>query len=161
MELLITVDPGVQGCGLALFDNKRLDFAAYIKKTNGQVAYNVADEINSLIKIDISAHDIVELVIEIPQIYDSAHQKGDQKDLVDLAVISGAIAGACRNSVTNMLFVRPAEWKGQTPKHITEIRARACLSSAEKRCTVLAAKAKTKAHNVWDAIALGLWRLKR
>ena len=64
------------------------------------------------------------------------------------------------------MFIRPAEHKGQVPKPKTvkepytiETRARGKLTAEELSRIIL--PAPYKAHNVWDAINIGLWRIGR
>ena len=104
------------------------------------------------------------LIIETPQAYTLRQQKGDQQDLIDLAFSAGRVAAKFRN-VTRTL---PAAWKGQVPKpkrrsdgpYIIEHRAFKRLSAEE--ITVVKVPQDWKlCCDVWDAVALGLWKLGR
>jgi len=98
-----------------------------------------------------------ELVIEIPQVYVRARSKGDPNDLIMLAGLVGAFVYCFGNA--SKLY-RPAEWKGQVTKEITEQRARKRLSPDELSRIELPS-AKGLHHNVWDAVGLGLHHLGR
>ena len=57
----------------------------------------------------------------------------------------------------SILHVTPAQWKGQTPKKVTEQRARKALTWDELVAVELPS-ARSLHHNVWDAVGIGLWR---
>lgn len=100
-------------------------------------------------------------VIELPQQYAvTKGTKGDPNDLIDLAALCGTIAGALQTSGSRVAYVRPREWKGQTPKDCTEERARARLQPSELARVTLP-KAESLQHNVWDAVGIGLWATGR
>lgn len=92
------------------------------------------------------------LVIERPQVYDARHSKGDPNDLITLAITVGRLIE--RMDATTVLTPLPREWKKQLPKDICHKRALAVLSPDERRLLV-------SDHNALDAVALGLWYLKR
>lgn len=96
-------------------------------------------------------------VLEIPQVYVRNRSKGDPNDLIMLAGLVGAFA--YRFAEGHVLY-KPAEWKGQVKKEITEMRARKRLSP-EELARVQLPSAKSLAHNVWDGVALGLFHFGR
>lgn len=98
-------------------------------------------------------------IIEQPQIYPGQHQKGDQNDLIQLAVMVGRYvdrATACGFRVT---LVKPCEWKGQLPKDVCWDRVRETLTPYE--LTRMEKLSKSRAHNMHDAIGLGTKFQKR
>ena len=98
-------------------------------------------------------------IIEQPQIYPGQHQKGDQNDLIQLAVMVGRYvdrATSCRFRVT---LVKPREWKGQLPKDVCWDRVRETLTPYE--LTRMEKLSKSRAHNMHDAIGLGTKFQKR
>lgn len=101
-------------------------------------------------------------VIEMPVVRNilSAGSKGDPNDLILLAVLCGAIAHDQLVSDARVTLVKPEEWKGQTPKDITTERAKSRLSPSEIARVQLPSAAGL-AHNVWDAIGIGLWAIGR
>jgi hypothetical protein len=101
-------------------------------------------------------------VVEVPQVY--ARSKGDPNDLVDVAVMAGAAAiSAAAAAFCPTTFVRPCEWKGQTPKSVCWKRARNVLTDEEVAAQEAGYRAVTKSEgaDVRDAVALGLWALGR
>jgi len=94
------------------------------------------------------------VVVELPRIYSVRHWKGDPNDLLDVAAVAGAAA-----TLGEPRFVTPQQWKGRVPKPIHHKRIRAVLSADELAVFVTAEDAipKSLAHNVLDAIGIGLW----
>jgi hypothetical protein len=83
----------------------------------------------------------------------------DPEDLIQLAVSAGAVLGRMGGIWKQ---ARPAVWTRQTcqDKDIRLRRAEKRLSPAE-RATVELPSNKERQKDVWDAVALGLWYLKR
>lgn len=135
--MLIAIDPGVQKCGFAFYQNTKLVKAGY--------------EPDSA----IWAADV--LIIEMPRIYPgSGQQKGDLNDLLDLAAVVGRLESTY--SVNSRLRVFPAQWKGQVPKKIMNARVLSKLSIEER---LVIPEIGVKVHNVIDAVGIGLWYLGR
>jgi hypothetical protein len=144
-DTLVAIDPGVRRCGISLWEEGKLRNAWLTKErdTWSEVAGDVGAWTGKA-------------VIEFPQFYSRrALGKGDPNDLLNLAAVVGAIT-------THYLYpviVRPREWKGQAPKDVTEARVRKELSKVEMARVDL--PAKSLRHNVFDAIGIGLWFLKK
>lgn len=137
--MLVAVDPGVHASGLAVFTDGLLSAAYYTGDPT------VLDWVPADAKV----------IVELPQVY--RHGKGDPNDLVDLAFAAGRITRRFELVATT----RPGQWKGQTPKAVHHARVRKALLPAEEDVLARAQVARAKAHNVLDAVALGLWRLGR
>jgi len=154
----VAIDPGVRGCGVAVFHDGEFVHAQYTGCFGGQVhpllepGARLLSEVSGIFDLGVS-----ELVIEKPKVYDTRHQKGDQRDLVNLAIVVGGIMEAASPFVGSILLVEPWQWKGQTPKEISNERTKAALTKAELEGVSLP-KAKSLHHNVWDAIGIGLYR---
>lgn len=165
---LIAIDPGLRGCGLAVFKAGKLYRAEYVrnhdKSNRGPVAHMVMAE-----AIAHAAQDCVgyattpnHVTVEFPQIY-SGPQKGiDMNDLLDIA----GVASACMATVAAWLAIQdsdcrwslPAGWKGNIKKEIMTNRILASLTDAERGLIV---SAGAKDHNTVDAVGVGLWQLGR
>lgn len=106
----------------------------------------------------------------MPVNYDTAHQKGDQRDIRNLAASAGAIGGAI-GAVTMIpvYYVEPSAWKGQVPKEVMLQRIWGHLSEEEQRnveCTVSQldrafSHGDGSGADTLDAVGLGLFRLQR
>lgn len=94
--------------------------------------------------------------IEMMQVY-ARKRKVDPNDLIDVSIIVGALAGACKGDLT---LYKPAQWKGQAPKSATKARCQAELSHPELAKVALP-RARGLQHNVWDAVGIGLRHLKK
>lgn len=101
------------------------------------------------------------VIIELPRIHVVTRGgKADPADIIRLAVLVGALCQHWTQVGSIVRLIEPADWKGQTPKDVTEKRCRAILTESEFRVIDLPG-AKTKQHNVWDAIGIGLWSIGR
>ena len=146
MTRLLAVDPGVHASGWALLAGSGPP--ALVACGLHRVDPSLFDEWP--VSIDV-------LAIEVPQVYRAGRSRGDPSDLVDLAIAAGRAIEAVGAGEVRRL--RPAEWKGQTPKAICHRRARALLGPDElgRLELCLAPVARPLRHNVLDAVALGLW----
>lgn len=154
MGYLLSIDPGLRACGVALWNGGILEHASFVK--NGGATW--ASMVNA---VDDTLHAkmlLMELAVELPQVYVRSKSKGDPNDLIQLAGLVGAFT--YRYNSAGVTLYKPRDWKGQTDKDVTEFRARKRLSEDEITRIELP-KAKTLAHNVFDAIGIGLHHLKR
>ncbi len=162
MAWLVAVDPGLRGCGIAIFENALLHVAWYCKSPNkadrGPVAWwAMADRVEKewIRKVPKRLHHLEKLVAEIPQVY--RFGKGDPADLIEIAGVVGAIA-FCIPAAGRTHFL-PRTWKGQVPKEAHHPRILKKLSSDE--VSRIESTPKSLMHNVVDAIGIGLFALER
>ena len=156
--MLLSIDPGLRGCGVAAWgDDKQLLRAAYVKNPDEAAWLPMVEAVKREFKNLLNY--ITYVAIEIPQVYVQARWKGDPNDLIQLAGLVGCFCGALDG--TGHKLYKPAEWKGQVKKEITEMRARKRLSATELAVVELPKAAHGLAHNVWDSVALGLFHLGR
>lgn len=102
-------------------------------------------------------------VIEVPQIYTPRKMKGDPNDLINVALVAGAIGGAS----VKTKYVRPHTWKGSIPKtknlqdYIIHKRNLKTLQGVYLQQYVDSLKECPVAlrHNIVDAVGIGLWNL--
>lgn len=153
------IDPGVRGCGYAEFFDSTLEFCRYVRgKVEGN-GYVVARDMAMEFEYFVYANTVC---IEKPRVYPQVRQrKGDQNDLIDLAMVAGAIAGSVAKG-SKLITYYPHEWKGNMPKekmtkHILSLLSpaeRALVDKEQEKCGALI-------HNVIDAVGIGLFRLGR
>ena len=163
IDLLASVDPGQHGNGVAIFLAGRLVHAEYAGVLEGQVHPALRpEEPTTEVLTDVAmTHGPIDLlVVEVPQVYDQQKQSGRQEDLIQLALVAGAVLRGARPCVRKAIDVKAARWKGQVDKPIMIKRVMSKLSFEEHAAVVLPS-AKGLHHNVWDAIGIGLWRLGR
>jgi hypothetical protein len=156
---LLAVDPGLRGCGVALFNDGQLQHAEYVIGSAAGVRAGAWQPMAEAVRLWATYRTLEDttLVVELPQVYVRARSKGDPNDLIDLAAVVGALVAYFPVGATVYL---PAEWKGQVPKEIIHARAASALSAWETR-QITYPKRKGLAHNVLDAVALGLCHLGR
>lgn len=160
-EIWLSVDPGLRHTAIALWKGSRLVRAGLVKNT---VADSVRDApawaaMGAAVAARVASWTDGDfrpgrVVVEIPQVYQ--HARGvNPDDLLQLAGVDGAILGVFGAPCVSY---RPASWKGQTPKEITQARTDAALAPEEK--AAIEWPAKSLQHNVWDAVAIGLAHLR-
>lgn len=158
-----SIDPGLNHCGIAVWMNGGLFKAGLVK------AKSAKKDIAARIRAMTKALDDWEFVVwgelynqytnvgpgcrvsELPQVYPGPRTIGDPNDLIALALVVGAID-------PDHLY-KPREWKGNVPKDVMIKRIQSKLSADERRKVNLPSPAL--AHNVWDAVGIGLHHLKR
>jgi hypothetical protein len=156
---LLSLDPGLRGCGVALFRDGVLTACSYVKnpETKGAGPDAVLKMADAVYDWSLKEGGVLtpEIVFEHPQAYTAGHSKGDNNDLFPLVGVAYALATMC-HPVTKVL---PREWKGQLEKDACHARIRSRLSPAE--LAVFESVKGHFAHNAWDACGVGLHHLGR
>lgn len=151
----LAVDPGIRGCGYAYFEGARLYSAGYIPNT-----IRTGDGMIAIVEMARSIHAVFggvdALAVEWQQIY---RGKSVGADLLPLSGIVSALAALCCQ-VRPIPIARylPHEWKGNiTPEAmILRIKSRVSQDGAK-----LYPPRESLAHNMWDAVGIGLHHLGR
>lgn len=143
--VFVTIDPG-NDTGWALWEAGAL------------AACGLGDPRSSALHVVEHVDDVW---IEEPVIY--PHSKARPNDIKALAMTAarwGAIYELC---AVDVHFVEPARWKGQLPKDVCHARSWGKLQPNERAIVDKAVRgmAPSKRHNVLDAVAIGVWVLKR
>jgi hypothetical protein len=170
---LVTLDPGIRGCGLAMVDSTgELAHAAYVRNPlkrggDGAAIASMVGALEEILHVWVpwsSSWDKVRwaVAVEMPQIYTAGKGKGDPNDLLPLmGVVGGLVSMRKWDSITTY---RPRAWKGTINPDI--LTARICTRApgalltcaeferADKVCASLA-------HNMWDAVGIGLHHFGR
>jgi hypothetical protein len=145
---LISIDPGKDRFAWAAFENDKL------VRCDLFTAWSAGIERMSSLKGDVL------VFIELPQVYNQRHWKGDPNDLIGVALTVGGLKFAARTA-REVRLVLPHEWKGNVPKAVMLKRIESKLDDDEKEVLAQAAIAKGHRHDVVDAIGIGLWALGR
>ena len=148
---LVAVDPGVKLAGVAIFDDTQL-MAAYLVR--GEHVFDTVQLVRTSLLGKWRSN--IELAIEKPQVYVQSKQKGDPNDLIDLAIMVGALA----YQFPSKTLYYPRQWKGQVPKDIMVARVKTKLSADEMKRVGLP-RAQSLHHNIWDAVGIGLHHRRR
>lgn len=101
---------------------------------------------------------VSEIAVEVPQVYQGRVAGTDQNDLIDLAIRAGWAQVMAQDKVTEYW---PSQWKGQLPKKVCNRRTLAVLSPSELAVVENCGVAKSKKHNILDAVGIGLKHLGR
>lgn len=96
------------------------------------------------------------VILEIP---DRVEPGIPLKDVLTCARRAGKIERDAEREMIHLEVVPPVRWKGTLSKATTEARVRKALTPVE--AARLPNVAKSVAHNMFDAIGIGLWALGR
>jgi hypothetical protein len=121
MKSILAVDPGLNACGWAA----RIGERPIVPGTIRPKTFTIRDRVNEIIRQlprmpGGRRWDI--LVVEKPQVYEGRKSKGDPNDLVNLALVVGAVMATIPAGI--FLDPLPNAWKGAVPKHIHHRRIR-------------------------------------
>lgn len=180
-DFVVSVDPGLPHCGLAIFhapdgldadlfsEVTALIHASLIKNpverprgssavANPELWGSLAEQAIGVINPLTPVGNIV-LVLEIPQVYQE--RKTDPADLIELAAFGGTLYGMLKASrKARGVAYKPSQWKGQVPKDVMSKRIEGRLTPGERGRVVLPSQ-KIRTLDVWDAIGIGLKFLGR
>ena len=155
MALKLYVDPGIQHCGMAVFDGPDLTWAGLVSRPKS------AHRLSGPALGPVAGHSYVVGAVEMMRIRPEARRKGNQNDLVDVAFVAGSIGP--RLGVF-LQPVWPETWKGQVPKKIMVGRVVDKLTATEMGYIDWPSGGGPTGglnHNVADAIGIGLWDQSR
>jgi hypothetical protein len=156
---VITIDPGVRGAGVAVWEDNKLVLACYVKSTKSGRGYAVAEELAYNVDLAVKDFRAKIIVCEYPRFYGSTHQQGDPNDLIDVAVAGSAICARLDSLSSHIESVFPSDWKGQVPKQKMLVRIWEALTEEER--AVVQKTNKSDTEDILDAIGIGLHKLNR
>jgi hypothetical protein len=165
---LVSIDPGTEETGIALYrDGKLADVDVLrVKRSVGNreqrssgMGRLAVDQVRAWCGPGGGGTG-VRVVLEYPQVYrHGAGAEVDPDDVLSLVLVLGHVWGTFHGVNGNTLeLVRPATWKGQVPKRIMNNRIVGTLSPAEQQ--LVHDKVRSN-HNALDAVGIGLWALRR
>lgn len=155
--MIIAVDPG-KNTGIAVFggvcppERKRLDCAMLVEGTTRRILDALGGKGAGFMPGDT-------LVVEFPKVYAGGKAKGDPADLLELAALVGALEERGRLRDVGVKRYLPHEWKRQLDKATTKARVIERLTPEERQ--KIPDLPKSKEHNVYDAIGIGLFHIGR
>lgn len=174
--LLLAVDPGARGCGVALFRSGvlvRAEYLAYIGSKDpwphGDTAADrwacaalVRDWFRT--RPDVyatwasSGNGV--LLVEEMKVYAGSLSKGDPADLLRLQAIGYAVVGAFASLGWEVESVLAGTWNGQVPRDIRMARTLAWLEKQGTAGQVIRpAREPRLVHNAVSACGIGRWRV--
>jgi hypothetical protein len=155
VNVLVSVDPGLKGCGVAAFRDGRLEAATYIagRPTPGVLAQAQATS-RAVVEWCYSFNSSV-LAVEFPQVY-RQRLGADPNDLLGLAAVLGGL-----NPLSGSLIqFSPHDWKGSIDGDVMIERIKGLLTAEEARAVELPPQ-RALQHNVFDGIGIGMHALSR
>ena len=157
---LVSVDPGVNATGLAVFEDEELVGVRLLRA--GSLRHMISVLVNEEWPVQFGYPETV--IIEQPTVYRRGG-KGDSKDLISVAIVAGAAAAAygCESLDQTIKFVEPRTWKGSVPKKVHNERILDKLRILELQYFNMCIDdvPSSLAHNMIDAVGIGLYDLGR
>lgn len=160
--IIIAVDPGVRACGWARFEKpcgvvRLVDCGLFDvhKDHKDMVAFLLMAEGLQTKRADFH-------IVERPQIYCEAKQKGRQEDNARLLILCGVLCGIRGHGE----LVLPHDWKGSVPKpkRLSDIDSYIIHRRNVRtwgRGYLPKDVDQGKLHNVADAVGLGTWWIRQ
>lgn len=155
--MLISVDPGVGGTGVArwLDSGKLFDTHTLHASKEGEWLYRAFAIVRAFeIILESPAFEINEVVLEGPVFMGGAggHTVAASGDLCKLAMLAGMLARAAHREhpAANILLAAPADWKGQVSKEAAARRIRKIMGADFPNGRI--------SNHAIDAVGIGLWR---
>lgn len=150
--MVLCIDLGLWKLGVAYYSEEgELLTAKTIKRDDSQSRRGAPAWVAMSVLPELPIEGSV--VIESMQI--DRRSRRAATDLLELSAIGGAILAIAHDRGLQTYSYKPKVWKGNTPKDITTARAKEKLSPEEL------SRVADNFHDTWDAIALGLFHLKR
>lgn len=162
MTALISIDPGTEETGIALYRGGTLVDVDVLRVKRSVGAREPRASVMGRLVVERAREwkEPFRFVLEYPQVY--KHGPGaevDPDDVLALVLVLGHVWGTFRGVNGNtMELVRPAGWKGQVPKKIMNNRIVGTLTPSERQ--LVHDKVRSN-HNALDAVGIGLWALRR
>jgi len=162
VKQIVAVDPGLNACGVSIFNESgRLEVAKLVENEREAaldlptrwegMALAVGAFVAAMSTRWVSVDRTV--IVEMPKVYPAARQKGDQNDLMNLVGVVASIVNLGMSDRRRIVY--PRDWKGTLDPDDMIERIKGRLSSTEHG-RVRLPSAATLQHNVWDAIGIGL-----
>lgn len=160
---LMTIDPSINYCGVAIFDmkTKELDDAILVRPSkisqrDGEFYDKAFSVYSKVAEIQKKCH-VRQIACELPDHWAVAgFMARESGSITKLAFMCGLLYGM-RNDVDKFIFSLPRAWKGQLSKDVMKNRIEKTYAGKGKHYTT--EEWKDIDHNVCDAIGIGHWRL--
>jgi len=156
MNTFMSIDPGVSGTGVAVWELNDYEEEKELPIKTYSFFYKTKNEYMDKLDLIIFTHNIKECICE-----NAAYFQGDVRGqvtattgkLIKLAQFIGSIEEVCRRQNVKIDLIPVVKWKGQLPKHVTTRKVLEYLLDCPYN------PKKPSHSHVFDAIALGMWKL--
>lgn len=152
--MILCLDPGEKKAGVALFEDDGMLMRAWL--ATGDCWHATADSIPR--DLPVGAARVTTVVIEKMQVY--KEMPIPPGVLIQLSLMGGRVTGLFSTWAGAPVEYLPKTWKKQVPKKIHHGRIKKALSKGELSRVELP-KDKKKAEDVWDAVGIGLYHLRK
>lgn len=148
IKRIITIDPSINFCGMAIFYGKKLiEYELLQPKNNSDDYIDKSFSIFLQVKRKIYALDIDTMVIEVPDNFGAAGYLARESGSVQKLTFVCGMLISLRTKI-HVVCKLPREWKGQLPKKVVYNR----LNNINKYKDIDFHKIN---NNIADAIAIG------
>lgn len=158
MSVVLCIDPGLEGTGLAVFTRPLVAAAVIVPRIEGyivrpvrtatqDVATSIRDMFYAVVEV-CDKHAVQKVVIEKPEYWSSSKMgraSANSGALVKLTLLAGSFAIL---PVPRVQYVTVNQWKGQTPKKVIQKR-------------LLRDTGITWSNHVCDAVGIGMYLRKQ
>lgn len=154
--MLVSLDPGKKGAGVAIFEDHVLSAAFFATGSDwDRTAWSAWNYIRVNYPAEVWRQ--ADVVIEI--MHYNERQTKKVNDLIAVAHMAGAFAGYMGEHA-NLIKKKPYQWKGGLPKSVVTERVKKRLSH-EERSRIEMPRRQSLHHNVWEAVGIGFRYLRR
>lgn len=154
--MILCLDPGTKAAGIAIFEDDGRLHTAWLAE--GEQWHETADSVlTTMHDLKINASSINTVVLERMQVYQD--MPIPPAVLITLSLMAGRVTGRFAQWAGKPVEYEPKTWKKQVPKPIKLKRIQNSLQETEKKRIKLPKRAAL-AHNVWDAVGIGLYHLR-
>ena len=163
MRTMLSVDPGLRGCGCAFWREDKqsiwaLDSAFFVPGVSGRgPAVWASISINMREKISEKSEKLDILAVEVMKVYKQG--KARPEDLLEVQGVAGAVVGGFHTA--KMYGFLPGEWKGQVPKAVLAARVEKKLRARGWWDLVEVPRNKAYLNDVCHGVGIGFWAIER
>lgn len=154
--MIISIDPGLNHCGLALWTDDGKLLRAWLARSKTTTKDDIATRWRGVVRA-VGTGGVSTVVVEGQQVYRGGKKGANPNDLLELAAVLGGLAMAFASS--RVVRYLPREWTHGANHDVVVERLESTLSHTEKGR--IERKPAYLAHNVEDAVALGLYHFGR
>jgi hypothetical protein len=156
VAMLLSVDPGLRGCGFAWWEGSDLRYAGYAEgirdaKIKGPPAWLAVAQ---SVLVDPPGH-LDRLAVETMRVYTGG--KADPADLLELQGVAGCLVGL--GAPRSVEGVPASAWKGQVPRDVLGARLERWTRAQGWWDRVRIPSRKTNLNDVMHAIGIGRYVL--
>lgn len=165
MRRIWSCDPGLNICSVGVYQDQKL-VAARMSRLPAKQRFRLHEaceyHARAMVGLPSPTHFALE-EMSLNKGWDKTHTEAIAKgnDLLAVQAVGAYLAGWFGGQ---LLYTEPQGWKGTASKEWTEQRCLEWLDSSELAVVeseLASHRAKSLHHNLWDAVAIGLWATSR